>query len=190
MVKITKVYTRTGDKGTTSVAGGIKIKKNAARINAIGSVDELNSVLGWCAQLLKQDQKFQNLFQRVQRLQNELFNLGAQLAVLPEHRRDNTPVVTEQDIKALEQSIDEMNDSLPMLQSFILPGGGELGSRFHMARSVCRRVERELLTLLESDKAAEPVTLAYLNRLSDWLFVAARYVAQLQGESESLWVVK
>ena len=184
MVKITQVYTKTGDKGTTALAGGKRIAKTSQRIEAIGEVDELNSFLGFAAASLTDD--FKELQDKIIRIQNELFNLGAQLSVLAEDRRPNTPLLQESNIKTLEDEIDRMNANLPKLLSFILPGGGEISTRFHLARAVCRRAERAIVNLSENEKL-DGTEIPYLNRLSDWLFVTARYVAQQLQVEEKLW---
>lgn len=186
MVKLTKIYTRTGDQGETHLAGGSRVKKTSVRICAIGTVDELNSIVGWAKEALRQQTIFQELVQQCERIQNDLFNLGSQLAVLQEHRRENTPVIKQADIDSLEQLIDNYNSSLPELCSFILPGGGEAATRFHLVRSVCRRAERELL-LLSEQESLDDVELPYLNRLSDWCFVVARWISLQQSEQEVLW---
>lgn len=186
MVKITKVYTRTGDEGMTHLAGGKRVSKISDRIQAIGTVDELNAHIGWVNSQASEQLLLTLFSKQLQRIQNELFNLGAQLAVLSEDRRSNTPVIKQVDIDRLEEEIDSMNEELPMLTSFILPGGGEIASRLHLARTVCRRAERELLSLMQQE-TLDGVELPYLNRLSDWLFVAARFVAKTFNEKEILW---
>ncbi len=187
MVRITRVYTRTGDQGTTHLAGGQKISKSHLRIEAYGTVDELNSVIGWCVVSASSPRIPEKFSRRLTIIQNELFNLGSQLAVLPEDRRDNTPRITSTAIQRLEKEIDEMNEPLPDLTSFVLPGGSELASRLHIARAVCRRAERTLVHLLEANEPLDGTEIPYLNRLSDWLFVAARYVIFLEGKEEILW---
>ncbi len=186
MVRITKVYTKTGDAGKTRLAGGQEIAKNAARIEAFGTVDELNAFLGWAVQGLSSEDQLPELQKRMMRIQNELFDLGSQLAVLAEDRREGTPVIISSDVERLESEIDDMNDDLPPLKSFILPGGGELATRLHISRTVCRRAERQLVRLLEKE-TLDGTELPYLNRLSDWLFVASRYVSWQTGNDEFLW---
>ncbi len=186
MVRITKVYTRTGDKGNTHLAGGPPIAMTAQRKEAYGSVDELNSHLGMVAEALRDDNNLKMLQGMVLRIQNALFDLGSQLAVLPEDRRENTPVINESDVKRLEDEIDEMNEELPALTSFILPGGGELSARLHVARTVCRRCEREIIRLANIEEL-DGTEIPYINRLSDWLFVASRFAAHKQGIEETLW---
>ena len=186
MVRINKVYTRTGDAGNTRLAGGQEVSKSSLRIEAYGTVDELNAVLGLAAESFSSNGNLKSLRQKILRIQNELFNLGSQLAVLPEDRREGTPVITGPDISRLETEIDEMNDGLPALKSFILPGGGEISARLHLARTVCRRAERETIRLAQEEQL-DGQEIPYLNRLSDWLFVAARYVSRKSGTAENLW---
>jgi len=188
MVKITKVYTKTGDAGETHLARGKRVKKSSVRIEAIGSVDELNAYMGWLLEAIKAESVLHHLIPQCERIQQTLFNLGSQLAVLVADRRENTPVVTESQIELLEKEIDEINADLPMLKSFILPGGGEVSSRFHICRAVCRRAERETLRLQEVEHL-DGTELVYLNRLSDWLFVYARYVAKVLNHPERLWMI-
>lgn len=186
MVRITKVYTRKGDQGMTHLAGGQRVAKTSLRIEAYGSVDELNAALGLVAESLREQTGLSQIRKNTLRIQNELFNLGSQLAVLAQDRRKDTPVIKKYDVQRLESEIDEMNEDLPHLTSFILPGGGETSSRLHLARTICRRVERNTLRLSEAE-SLDGTELPYLNRLSDWLFVAARYVAHEIGIEETLW---
>ena len=186
MVRITKVYTRKGDRGMTSLAAGRKVHKTAPRIEAYGSVDELNACLGLAAEGMRGEPRLAALRDRLLRIQNELFDLGAQLAVLPADRRPDTPLLAAADVTRLEHEIDEMNDNLPPLRSFILPGGGEAAARLHLARTVCRRVERETLRLAAVEDL-DGIEVPYLNRLSDWLFVASRFAAATLGIAEPLW---
>lgn len=187
MVRITKVYTKTGDAGMTRLAGGQLVKKISPRIEAYGSVDELNAQLGMVAESLRDGEgKLGNLRKKILRIQHHLFDLGSQLAVLPEDRRVNTPVIRENDVTALEAEIDEMNHALPPLTSFILPGGGETAARLHVARTVCRRAERDIIRLAEKE-SLDGTEIPFINRLSDWLFVAARYVAHIENVPETLW---
>lgn len=186
MVRITKVYTKKGDKGMTQLAGGQQVSKTSARIEAYGGIDELNSALGSAAESLRDQIALAHLRERILRIQNELFNLGAQLAVLPEDRRKDTPMILKENIRKLETEIDEMNENLPHLTSFILPGGGEISARLHLARTICRRAERNTLRLSESEPL-DGTEIPYLNRLSDWLFVAARFAARHTRIEETLW---
>lgn len=188
MVRIGKVYTRQGDKGTTRLAGGQEVPKTAARIEAYGTVDELNAAFGLALESLRgeQSEALAVLGDRLRRIQNELFDLGSQLAVLPEDRRENTPVIRDEDTERLEAEIDGMNEELPRLTSFILPGGGELSARLHLARTICRRAERNLLRLA-AEEDLDGTEVPYVNRLGDWLFVAARMAAAASGIEETLW---
>jgi cob(I)alamin adenosyltransferase len=186
MVRITRVYTRKGDGGATSLAGGHRIHKTDPRIEAYGGVDELNACLGLAVQAMREEARLAALLERALGIQNELFDLGAQLAVLAADRRPDTPRITPARVGRLEREIDEMNAEVEPLRSFILPGGGEVAARLHLARTVCRRTEREVLRL----GAVEPLDgteVPYLNRLSDWLFVAARFAAWKVGAPETLW---
>jgi cob(I)alamin adenosyltransferase len=196
MVKITKVYTRTGDTGTTSLASQMRVAKNSPRITVLGELDELNAWLGLtAAQLyaaaLSATEVTINLPKRLQEIQQQLFDLGAEIAVLPEDQRDNTPRILPHYTERLENEMDLMNQSLPPLTSFVLPGGGEAACRLHVARTVCRRAERTLVALLAIEPNAAGINvLPYLNRLSDWLFVAARWTCYQFNEEEYLWQVK
>ena len=189
-IRITKVYTRTGDKGFTKLVGGKKVAKDAARIEAYGTIDELNSVLG-LARVFNDDLKdrlpaAQRLDEIFRRLQNELFDLGSELATPPDFSYEGMFRVGEDEVKALERLIDELQKDLAPLNSFILPGGGKVGGFLHQARTVCRRAEREVLRLSrEEEISAGP--LKYVNRLSDLLFVLSRWVSKNLGEPEYLW---
>jgi cob(I)alamin adenosyltransferase len=186
MVKITKVYTRSGDKGMTQLAAGRPVAKTALRVEVCGQLDELNASLGWSMVVMAEDKKFNLLYQFCLQIQHELFDLGAQIAVLPEDRRNDTPAISSQDIQQLENEIDRFNSELPMLDSFILPGGDELAARLHLTRSICRRAERSLVHLSKSESLLG-TEIAYLNRLSDWFFVAARWVCKKNNRDEILW---
>lgn len=192
MVNITKVYTKTGDQGQTSLAGSERVYKSSLRMHAIGRLDELNAYLGWCVVGLSQDAANEmeaDITRVVVAIQHQLFDAGAQLAVLPEQRHDNTPRLLDHDVTKLEQNIDELNEHLPKLTSFILPGGGETSCRFHMTRAVCRNLERDLVELAQdNNEPVDDVILAYINRLSDWLFVAARAIAAAHNYQETLWL--
>jgi len=162
-----KIYTRTGDDGTTGLLGGDRTAKTSERIEAIGDVDELNALLGVAA-ATGQD----SLMEGLERIQNWLFDLGAELACPPGGKFD-VARVGQMQIDTLERSMDEMTSALPELKVFILPGGSARAASLHHARTVCRRAERSLLRLAESDPVREE-SRVFLNRLSDWLFVAAR----------------
>jgi cob(I)alamin adenosyltransferase len=164
-VRLTRIYTRGGDKGQTSLGDGSRVSKLDARVAAMGDVDELNSLVGWAGGL--------------DRVQNELFDLGADLSV-PYGGPDDRLRVTQDAVERLEQEIDEANASLPDLKSFVLPGGSERAARLFIARAVCRRAERAALAVPE----ANPLVAVYLNRLSDLLFVFARAA---NAGAEPLW---
>lgn len=187
MVKITKVVTKTGDKGVTSLAGGHNIEKQASRIHLIGDIDELNAHIAFAAESIKNDTLFLDVSAACLKIQHQLFNLGASLAVLPQDQRQSTPRILLQDITELETQVDNMNNSLPSLNSFILPGGSESAARFHIARTVCRRAERTACQLLNESTNIDHSVIPYLNRLSDWLFVVARHILFKLNQAEILW---
>ncbi|HVT19624.1 MAG TPA: cob(I)yrinic acid a,c-diamide adenosyltransferase [Thermoanaerobaculia bacterium] len=183
MPRITRVYTRTGDDGTTGLGGGQRVPKDSPRIAAYGTVDELSSTIG-VALAAGLDGK---LAATLQRIQNELFDLGADLCVVEEDKaRRNVPAVEQRQVDALEALMDELNDELGPLANFILPGGAPGAAHLHVARTVCRRAERLLVTLSRLEPVG-PHTLRYLNRLSDALFVMARYENLRKGHPEVLW---
>ncbi len=189
-IRINRVYTRGGDAGETSLVGGPRVAKDAVRIQAYGTVDELNAVLGLVRTANREpgasDEDRARLDALLTRLQNELFNLGSDLATRIEDRHPKQPVVEERHVTFLERTIDELNEGLPELRSFVLPGGGWVSSFLHQARTVCRRAER-LVTTLAREEAVGPQVLAYLNRLSDLLFVLGRWAARARREPEPLW---
>lgn len=186
MVKLTKIYTKTGDRGSTGLAGGQRLPKDSLRIAAMGDADELNSAIGLAAEAMRRTDGFKSIYAKMLRLQQQLFNLGAQLCVLTTDRQHDTPVIVIENIELLEQEIDQMNESLSKLNSFILPGGGEIATRLHLARGICRRAERSLVSLNDAE-TLDGTEIPFINRLSDWLFVAARYAAFLIHEPETLW---
>lgn len=178
-----KIYTRTGDGGETSLFGGPRVPKNDFRVAAYGDVDELNAVLGVVTSELPANSP---LVPEVEQIQRDLFGVGAELATATERAREKLRgLVHMREVERLESSIDRMEEKLPRLTSFILPGGTRLGANFHVARTVCRRAERSILTLEKSE--LRPELLAYMNRLADWLFVAARYANRSEGHSETTW---
>lgn len=189
-IRITKVYTRTGDKGFTKLVGGKKVFKDAARIEAYGTIDELNSVLGLARvfndELKQRNPAAQRLDEIFRRLQNELFDLGSELATPPDFAYEGMFRVGEAEVKTLERLIDDSQKDLEPLNSFILPGGGKVGGFLHQARTVCRRAEREILRLSREEDIGE-WPLKYVNRLSDLLFVLSRWVSKHLGEPEYLW---
>jgi len=189
-IRITKVYTRTGDTGSTRLVGGKKVAKDAARIEAYGTIDELNSVLG-LARVFNDDLKdklpaSKQLDDIFRRLQNELFDLGSELATPPDFSYEGMFRIGDGEVKALERIIDTCQEDLEPLNSFILPGGGKVGGFLHQARTVCRRAERDILRLSREEEL-RPWPLKYVNRLSDLLFVLSRWVSKKLGEPEYLW---
>ena len=189
MVRLNRIYTKAGDGGQTRLVGGQKVAKNSPRIEAYGTVDELMSCLGLARTALEASGAptgALELERVLRRIQNELFNLGSDLATLLEDRHPNQPVIEARHVAALELEIDAMNADLPELRSFILPGGGSVAATLHLARTVCRRAERRLVTLGAHEPAGD-LNLPYLNRLSDALFVMSRHASRLYGEPEPLW---
>lgn len=179
MVKLNKIYTRTGDRGTAGLVDGSRVSKASARMRAIGDVDEANATIGVAIAALRDD----SLGEQLRRVQNELFDLGADIATPGEV--EGALRVTGGQVGRLEREIDEMNAELEPLASFILPGGSSDVAALHLARTVVRRAERTAVALSECE-SMNPDALAYLNRLSDLLFVAARFVASKQG-GDVLW---
>lgn len=189
-IRITRVYTRTGDKGETRLVGGKKVPKDARRIEAYGTVDELNSIVG-LARAFNQEQMGRGeavpkLDEILKRIQNELFDLGSELATPPEGYYEGMHRIGEAEVKALEALIDECQRELKPLRSFVLPGGGRVSAFLHQCRTVCRRAEREVLRLSREEEIGEG-PLKYLNRLSDLFFVLSRWVGKRLGEQEYLW---
>ncbi len=184
-----KIYTRTGDKGETGLFGGPRVRKNHPRVDAYGEVDELNSALGAARAELEASGGLPGLDDALERVQNELFMVGALLAT-PRAAKLAAPF--DQGLPAdaatrLEGEIDGWDKDLAALQTFILPGGGRLGSALHLARSVSRRAERAAVTLGVQEPPLPDNVIVYLNRLSDWLFTAARWANKKQGFSETPW---
>ena len=187
-IRINKVYTRTGDAGKTRLIGGEKRWKDDARVEAYGTVDELNSEIGLCRELLKEQKndQFSSLIRFLKSVQNELFNLGTQLASAEDRDSDNLPQLSDDAISKLESEIDTVNESLLELTSFVLPGGSVINAQFHMARNVCRRAERRTVTLARNE-TVDQENIRYLNRLSDALFVWSRWVSHILKDDENLW---
>jgi cob(I)alamin adenosyltransferase len=178
-----KIYTKTGDNGTTSLLGGTKILKSDLRIEAYGTIDELNSYIGLCRDLVS-DNAAKNVLRQIQ---DRLFTIGASLACDPaKEPKMKIPDLKEEDVKLLENEIDRMNQLLPEMKNFILPGGHPTVSHLHIARCVCRRAERCCVRLGEG-KAEEDIIIKYLNRLSDYLFILARFAAHLLKVQELPW---
>lgn len=179
-VRLTKIYTRGGDAGETSLGDGSRVSKLDERIAAYGASDELNSAIG----VVLAGGCPPDLAEVLLRVQNELFDLGADLSVPIEH--DGRLRVTQDQVDRLEADCDRFNAGLPELKSFVLPGGGETAARLHVARTVCRRAERDALVAAEATQV-NPLTVVYLNRLSDLLFILARAANAADGHEEPLW---
>jgi cob(I)alamin adenosyltransferase len=186
MVRINRVYTKTGDDGTTGLVGGDRAPKDSLRIEAYGTVDELNAAIGLVLDALERSPGRAVLEPILKRVQNELFNLGAELATPDADRRARSPAVAERHVRKLEEELDELNDTLPELRSFVLPGGGAVSAFLHLARTICRRAERRVVTLRRGEPVGE-LAVTYLNRLSDALFVFGRWAAANDGAPEALW---
>ena len=177
-----KIYTKGGDKGETGLFGGKRVHKNDPRIEAYGTIDELNAVIG----VILADPKLDSVVKsRLTRTQGELFQLGAELAT-PPGKKVSTVLIAATEIERLETEIDGMEKTLPPLKYFILPGGASVGAKTHFARTVCRRAERAIVTLMETEELRDEVV-QYVNRLSDYLFVTARYVNAACGVSDVPW---
>ena len=174
--RLTRIYTRTGDDGTTGLADGARVSKSGPRIEAIGAVDELNSTIG----VLLTEELPLTLRSTITAVQHDLFDLGGELSV-PGH-----DIISASHVARLERELDALNTGLPKLTDFVLPGGSRAAAASHLARAVCRRAERRLVTLGESE-ATPPLLLQYLNRLSDFLFVAARALNAHSGQGDVLW---
>jgi cob(I)alamin adenosyltransferase len=179
-----KIYTKTGDKGTTSLIGGTKVPKSHLRIEAYGTIDELNSYIGLCKDLIADE----TISMTLQETQDRLFTIGSSLACDPvKEPKMKIPDLKEKDVILLEKEIDRMNDAIPPMKSFVLPGGHPTVSHLHIARCVCRRAERCCVRLEMETLEIEPLILKYLNRLGDYLFVLARYTAHLLNTPEIPW---
>ena len=185
-MRIDRVYTRGGDQGETSLIGGERVSKAAPRLDCYGTVDETNATLGLVIEALAGSAAGPHLVPILRRVQNELFNLGAELAAPDPERRAKLPRIEQRHIDALERDIDAVNDDLPPLRSFVLPGGGWSSAYLHLARTVCRRCERLVVALAASEDTG-PLPVQYLNRLSDALFVWGRWCALKDGREEPLW---
>jgi len=175
--RLSKIYTRTGDKGTTGLGDGSRVDKDSLRVEAFGTVDELNSAVGFVlATVLPED-----IRTCLTRTQHELFDLGGELCM------PGFTLVPDGYVDGLEKQLDRFNEDLPPLKDFILPGGSEAAARCHLARTVARRAERRVVSLAQSEDV-NPASIRYLNRLSDLLFVISRVLARHDGGSEVLWV--
>ena len=174
--RITKVYTRTGDDGKTGLGDGSRVEKSSLRIDVIGEIDELNSILG----LLVAQELPKEIDEHLQSIQHKLFDIGGELSI------PGSIFITEQNVQSLEGLIDLFNENIPSLTEFILPGGNEAASLCFLVRAVCRRAERQLVRLLKNEQI-NPNTLSYINRLSDLLFVLARSINREGGGKEIYW---
>jgi cob(I)alamin adenosyltransferase len=183
---LNRIYTKRGDTGETSFVGGQRAPKDALRIDCYGTVDELNSFIGMACFAASREVMLTPLAVILQRVQHELFNLGSVLATMPEDVHPRQPQVTEVEIEQLEREIDMMNEALPPLRSFVLPGGTEINSILHVCRTVCRRAERLCVTLARQE-SAPAWSIQYLNRLSDALFVWSRWANVQLAAPEVLW---
>lgn len=179
-----KIYTKTGDKGTTSLIGGTKVSKSNLRIEAYGTVDELNSWIG----LVNDQFKKRKTKKILGEIQDRLFTIGSSLACDPDKETKlKIPDLKEEDVTLLEKEIDRMNEKLPEMKSFVLPGGHVAVSTTHVARCVCRRAERLCVSLQENNSFIDPLVIQYLNRLSDYLFVLARFIGFQLKVKETPW---
>ncbi len=189
-ITINKVYTKSGDSGTTGLVGGQRIPKDDVRIEAYGDVDELNATIGGCIEAIRpytgERTELVKIMEKLLRIQHELFNTGTILATLPEDISSTLPRIKEENILQLEDEMDELNDELSILRSFVLPGGSKANIWFHMARNICRRAERRCITL-NGRAEIDPLVIKYLNRLSDALFVYSRWVNHILGCKEITW---
>jgi cob(I)alamin adenosyltransferase len=198
MPKLTRIYTRTGDDGTTGLVGGQRVKKNVLRIEAYGTIDELSSVIGLARTALADVRRSRTIDHAkavtaagkldawLAWTQDMLFNLGADLATLPKDRWEGMPLATDDDVAALERAIDEAQRDLEPLANFIHPGGSYPGAFLHQARTIARRAERLLITLAEGEDLS-PALRKYVNRLSDALFVWSRWINHALDQPEHLW---
>ena len=191
MPKLTRIYTRAGDRGMTGLVGGRRVKKSAPRIATYGTLDELSSAIGVTRAalrpLLQSHTRAARLDGWLAWTQDVLFNLGTDLATLPSDRREGLPRVEAADAHALERAIDQAQCDLPPLATFIHPGGSLPGAYLHVARTICRRAERLVVALIDEENDVSPEALPYLNRLSDALFVWARWINDALHDTEYLW---
>jgi cob(I)alamin adenosyltransferase len=179
---MTKIYTKTGDDGNTGLWGGDRIAKDAARIHAYGTVDECNALIGVVRTMLRPDEELDGMLGAIQ---NRLFVVGADLAT-PGEKTPAIPRISPEDSVVVEEWIDTLEANLPPLKHFVLPGGTAAAAYLHLARTVCRRAERWTVSLIAADATHKPAAV-YLNRLSDFLFVAARYANHMAGVSDHPW---
>jgi cob(I)alamin adenosyltransferase len=190
-IRLSKIYTKIGDKGSTQLATGISVLKSHARIEAYGTVDELNSVVGMLRDTILAScattNEFEDLLGMIAKIQNELFDVGGELSVpLEVLNPDRQQVIRMVDVERLEHEMDVFNEKLPTLENFVLPGGHLANSVAHLARTVCRRAERAVVRMSEQDPVRDEAKI-YLNRLSDWFFVLSRELSRRHGVAEVLW---
>jgi cob(I)alamin adenosyltransferase len=189
-VTLNRIYTRAGDSGETRLAGGQRVPKDSPRIEAYGTVDELNAFIGLalisCDEAAAAHPRLSELARILERVQHELFNLGSILATPPSDVHPRQARITPGEIELLEREIDQVNADLAPLRSFVLPGGTRLNAELHTARTICRRAERRVVTLARSEEAP-PEAVRYLNRLGDALFVWSRWASHVMGATEVLW---
>lgn len=178
--RLSKIYTRTGDDGTTGLGDGSRTAKDSRRVEAYGTVDELNSVIGVVVAEFAQAERGEELVSLLLDVQHHLFDLGGELCI------PDSEMIGDEHIERLEAELDRLNESLPVLKEFILPGGSPAAAQAHLARTVCRRAERRVIALARHEPVNEPA-IRYLNRLSDLLFVLARTAARASGAGEVLW---
>ena len=190
-IRLTKIYTRGGDKGMTSLVGGARVPKESGRLEAYGTIDELNSVVGIVRtfaadyrERLGDDYAWYS--EMLRRIQNQLFDVGSELATPADVEYDGMHRMGEEEVEQLEHEIDRMNEQLEDLKSFTLPGGGKLNAFLHLARTVCRRAERICWAVKRDEQISDQVII-YINRLSDHLFVQSRWISKRLGEDEFLW---
>jgi cob(I)alamin adenosyltransferase len=187
-MRIDRVYTKGGDKGETSLIGGERVSKADPRLEAYGSIDELNATIGLVIEaLVASPIAGPHLTPILRRVQNELFNLGCELATPDAEQRAKLPRIEMRHVEGLERDIDAVNDELPVLKSFVLPGGGFPSAYCHLARTVCRRAERLVVGMGEAEDIGGELPVQYLNRLSDALFVWGRWACLNDGKDEALW---
>jgi cob(I)alamin adenosyltransferase len=189
-IRITRVYTRTGDKGETGLVGGKRVPKDSSRIEAYGTIDELNSVVGLArvfnGEKIAAGEAHRFLDSVLRDIQDELFDLGSELATPPDFFKPGMYRMGARQVETLERLIDECQKTLDPLKSFVLPGGGRVGAYLHQCRTVCRRAEREILRLSRAEEVSE-WPLKYVNRLSDLFFVLSRWISKQSGDAEYLW---
>ncbi|PQJ11864.1 ATP:cob(I)alamin adenosyltransferase [Flavipsychrobacter stenotrophus] len=179
-----KIYTKTGDKGGTSLIGGVRVPKSHIRIESYGTVDELNSYIGMVSDMVNNEA----IIEELREIQDRLFTVGSALATNPDKEvKMKLPDLHDTDITWLEERIDKMNEVLPEMRSFILPGGNLASSTCHVARCVCRRAERICVAMQEEGEFMPQQILSYLNRLSDYLFVLSRYISHINNAAEMPW---